>query len=85
MNQIEIQRQLRDEAIYVRQMQQIKGGIWQQRFEESQRFLKAQLAREVQHCKEISVLRAALIDANAKASKWESRVNQLLQGEINNG
>lgn len=71
---IELQRHERDERMFVRQLDQLSGGdVWKRRYEESQRFLHAQLQREVENCKEISALRAALITANAKANKWQQR------------
>lgn len=80
---IELQRHQRDESVFARQAAQlVNGDVWKRRYEESQRFLHAQLQRETENCREISALRAALITANAKANKWEARVNQLLQGEI---
>lgn len=71
---IELQRHQRDESVFARQVAQLNNGdVWKRRYEESQRFLHAQLERETENCKEISALRAALIDANARAKKWQQR------------
>lgn len=87
MNQpIEQQRNARDEAIFVRQSVQIEGGTyWKRRYDELHRFHVEQLARETENCKEISALRAALVDSRAREAEWQNRVNQLLQGEATNG
>ncbi len=82
---IEIQRQQRDEAIFVRQNAQLKIVVdWKAKYEEAMKWLKPALEREKLYCLEIAALKKALAQEQANSQKWLNRLNQTQAGEARN-
>lgn len=79
MNQsIDLQRSIRDEAIFVRQNAQLKVvPSERQQYGTLLKHHRMLLDRERLNCLEINALRVALADAKLTADKWRKRCEEI--------